>query len=551
VSTIEDLVQIVDEYLVETYGDFAEGVDDSHPILFPKDSKIIHDSLWGTNRFYWYEMAIIDSPVLQRLRDIFQVGSASYVYPGATHNRFEHSLGTAIIATKVLDSLYLRQGEKIGHIAKSLGYLPEKFMIKTRQELRLSALLHDTGHTLFSHTSEPSHLKINLLKKATEEVSALVAKERSSGETLSYCIARSNFVKDIIQRNKRNIPPDKSDMYNEFMADMDNVALMILGKTKDKFTQFIADILTSGFDSDKLDYLLRDGISAGLPVKYDLDRYMEFVAVEEEERKIGADEEVDSIKKLYGEDVEIGDIWEEYRLRIPQSAITSMEQIIIGKFMLFGYIYHHPKVRATDSYIDLTLRHTLEEFQTKGLNDKQLVKWLLSLTDSVFRSIPTFKNTIKNETTFSDNLAKCAYRLETRTLPREVFSVNGSAVSHVSRDNIVKFFVKFQDPDKKEEEIKSVEDKIRKELNDEEVEFWIDFPKPPSFEDVKRMVGKVPLLYIFPIDRWTEAYMHYTYKMRIFTFSKYFAKLHIALSKTLPEILGLENTVVQNLMRKR
>ena len=58
-GSIEELTEIINEYFEETYNDFLPDANNSHPILPPKPSKIIHDSLWGTNRFEWYEMAII------------------------------------------------------------------------------------------------------------------------------------------------------------------------------------------------------------------------------------------------------------------------------------------------------------------------------------------------------------------------------------------------------------------------------------------------------------------------------------------------------------
>jgi hypothetical protein len=52
----------------------------NHPVLKPKRSKVIHDNLSGTARFTWRELALIDSPILQRLRDIHQTGLAFNVY---------------------------------------------------------------------------------------------------------------------------------------------------------------------------------------------------------------------------------------------------------------------------------------------------------------------------------------------------------------------------------------------------------------------------------------------------------------------------------------
>lgn len=81
------LIVHLDKYFEKTYPEFF-GSSAKHPYLKLKPHKVIHDNLWGTNQFSWCELAIIDSPIMQRLRNIHQVGLAFYVYPSARHTRF-------------------------------------------------------------------------------------------------------------------------------------------------------------------------------------------------------------------------------------------------------------------------------------------------------------------------------------------------------------------------------------------------------------------------------------------------------------------------------
>ena len=60
-------------------------------------AKIIHDPIWGSTEYEAWEMQIIDSPLIQRLRNISQVGLAVLTYPAARHSRFEHTLGVAAV----------------------------------------------------------------------------------------------------------------------------------------------------------------------------------------------------------------------------------------------------------------------------------------------------------------------------------------------------------------------------------------------------------------------------------------------------------------------
>src|SRR5712692_5507988 len=70
--------------------------------------KVINDSLLGNQFFSKHEVAVIDSPLLQRLKRIKQTGLVYQVYPSATHSRFEHSLGTATIAERCLHAIQER-----------------------------------------------------------------------------------------------------------------------------------------------------------------------------------------------------------------------------------------------------------------------------------------------------------------------------------------------------------------------------------------------------------------------------------------------------------
>ena len=72
------------------------------------DGKVIHDPIWGSVLYSGWEIQIIDSPVVQRLRDIHQLGMADLTYTAARHSRFEHSLGTAAIAGRMMEHLKKR-----------------------------------------------------------------------------------------------------------------------------------------------------------------------------------------------------------------------------------------------------------------------------------------------------------------------------------------------------------------------------------------------------------------------------------------------------------
>jgi HD superfamily phosphohydrolase len=119
----------------------------------PLDFEIVRDPLWDNIRVDRSVMRLVDSPPVQRLRYIRQLGHAFLVYPGATHSRFEHALGTYHLTKLALAALEER-GE--------LELVPPERQLA----VRLAALLHDIGHYPFSHALEeagfPSHEELGV-----------------------------------------------------------------------------------------------------------------------------------------------------------------------------------------------------------------------------------------------------------------------------------------------------------------------------------------------------------------------------------------------------
>ncbi|MEM3860760.1 MAG: hypothetical protein QW478_15430 [Candidatus Micrarchaeaceae archaeon] len=327
---------------------------------------------------------------------------------------------------------------------------------------------------------------------------------------------------------------------------------MIIGRTKHPYSQFLGDIISSGFDADKLDYLMRDGRATGLPVSYDLDRYLQFVSVDLTESHLDDPQSLRWVELLYGEEKEKGQVLKEYRLKIPQDAITSMEEIIIGKFMLFGYMYHHSKVRGIDSYLERVLKEEVIKLKERRISDKDLIKWMLSTNDAVIVALPYLRNMLVKDNFYSQNLIDCAYRISTRTLPREILGINGSAVSNATATNIINFITKLQDKDRRDSILADIEDQLRAALPVQNATFWVDAPPAPNFEDVKNIIGgRTPFNNLFPVDKWMEAYMAYTYKVRVFTFSEYVDAVVKAVSTVMPRILGVESEVINSFLRNR
>lgn len=174
--------------------------------------KVIRDNVHGD--IYFEEpifMEIINTPEMQRLRRISQLAGASLAYPGATHSRFAHSLGTYHILTLFFEA---QDFKKLSKTEKRLAYL--------------AGLMHDVGHGAFSHTFE------KISSRPHEEYSVEIIKD-----------PKGNISK-ILQ--KHNVDP----------AD---VASIIEGKYPNKVLNLL---VSSQLDADRLDYLMRDSYGAGV-----------------------------------------------------------------------------------------------------------------------------------------------------------------------------------------------------------------------------------------------------------------------------------------------
>ena len=101
--------------------------------------EVVRDPLWNNIRLEPQALAVLDTPAVQRLRYVRQLGHAFLVYPGATHTRFEHALGAYHLARRVVAEL--------GQLETEEGLA-----------VRLAALLHDIGHYPFSHALEEAGL---------------------------------------------------------------------------------------------------------------------------------------------------------------------------------------------------------------------------------------------------------------------------------------------------------------------------------------------------------------------------------------------------------
>uniref|UniRef100_A0A8B9HPB5 SAM and HD domain containing deoxynucleoside triphosphate triphosphohydrolase 1 n=1 Tax=Astyanax mexicanus TaxID=7994 RepID=A0A8B9HPB5_ASTMX len=202
---------------------------------------------------------IIDTPEFQRLRNIKQLGGGYYVYPGASHNRFEHSLGVAHLAGKLLQSLKKT--------------LPEGLEITPNDELcvQIAALCHDLGHGPFSHAFDIFMKKLDSSWKH-EDASVKMFKH----------LIEENGIKEIMERENKDWDAfsEKDFMFMmELIQGPSKSASEWPYKGRDKKKAFLYDIVANhrnGIDVDKMDYFARDCHHLGMKCNFSHERFITF-----------------------------------------------------------------------------------------------------------------------------------------------------------------------------------------------------------------------------------------------------------------------------------
>ncbi len=189
--------------------------------------EVVRDPLWDNIRLDPEALAVVDTPAVQRLRYVRQLGHAFLVYPGATHSRFEHALGAYQLARRALSQL-----EDAGDVRLDAA---------DRARLKLAALLHDIGHYPFSHSLEEAGLPHH------EE---LAARHLADGE--------------LAQR----------------LAELRIPAQRLLPLIQCRAREPLAGLVSGSLDVDKLDYLSRDAWMCGVPYGViDVDRLLTSLTV--------------------------------------------------------------------------------------------------------------------------------------------------------------------------------------------------------------------------------------------------------------------------------
>lgn len=279
--------------------------------------KVIHDPLHGTVKLEGIFLDLLETPELQRLHHIRQLGLAYLVFPGANHTRFSHSLGTYYVASQIAHRLQLPAEDQT--------------------LVNVAALLHDIGHGPFSHTLEFAYYS-RFKKSHTDLTSQLIRGENQ-----------------LEGRDDVRVP-SLSDILERYDVEEKDVIQLIQGmKTPYGWTltpwlegipaeepHYLTQIIHGEVDADQLDYLLRDAYYTGVAYGIiDLPYLLNTLVLTEK------------------------------TLAIDPKGVEAVEGLLVARALMFSSVYYHHAVRISE----IMLTRAAEETMTKYPHLMSMSDW--------------------------------------------------------------------------------------------------------------------------------------------------------------------------------
>ncbi|MBM3163303.1 MAG: HD domain-containing protein [Chlorobi bacterium] len=271
--------------------------------LFHAEGGFIRLPVWGHIPLSNPLKHILAHPTFLRLKGIRQLSFSQQVYPGATHTRFEHSIGVYHLMKLIL--------QRMGSNPLALSLQDNRFRFDDRscRLLLAASLLHDIGHYPHAHVIE-------------EQIPA-----GGQGEVFAH---HEKLCSRFLYQEQSGFPCLSEILHNEWNVDAEEVIALIHGTSQGGFGKLISGTL----DPDKMDYLMRDAHHCNIPYgSIDIERLIEsFVPDPERER-----------------------------FAITEKGIAPLESLLFAKYMMMRNVYWHHTGRALAAMLRRLLQTIIDE----------------------------------------------------------------------------------------------------------------------------------------------------------------------------------------------
>lgn len=347
-----------------------------HSIHTDPRRKVFNDPVHGHIELHPPCIEIIDTPQFQRLRYLKQLGCVYFVYPGASHNRFEHSLGTCFLAGQLITALRQRQPEL---------QIDDKDVLC----VEIAALCHDLGHGPFSHVFES-----RVIPEILEEKSGW-SHEEVSVKMFDYMLAENGKVRRVFE--EKGLTADDVLSIKEMIG---NNCETHERQQKKPFLYQIVSNKINGVDVDKWDYFIRDCYMLGVRNNFDHNRLIKFARVIE----------TDKGPQICYRDKDVWNLYDMFHTR----------------YTLHIRAYQHRAVRNVEallsealveanSFLSFTGRNGTKKNMSEAVDD--MTAYMKMTDDSIFHNI--------RNNTFDDKSALKAKKLLDQIQNRELLKFVG------------------------------------------------------------------------------------------------------------------------------
>ncbi|WP_148862911.1 HD domain-containing protein [Marinobacter fonticola] len=354
--------------------------------------KLIMDPVHGGIPLYRHEIQVIDHPLFQRLRNICQNDILSLVFPGATHSRFLHSIGVMHVGGRMFRSMinaYLRERQLSSQVSLTMTQLDAiDYLAKI---IRLACLLHDSGHSSFSHQFTQARRIKELMARPSrfedlwqgidiqgiyaappeelehEHYSVRVAYDVLNSVDLAGAGLHRDDVLGIMETT--NVTPSKTfcqhaETFWSFIAGPDaNAGALQDTSTPRLVMDLLSSIVSGEIDADRADYMLRDGFHSSVTIGgFNLDHLLSNLR--------------------FGWTVE--EPW--LGLAITHKGLGALEDFVYSRYQMYRKVYAHKTALGFDWLLREAINEVLEDPDTFDWVDLCLSRMdhFAELTDNFF-----------------------------------------------------------------------------------------------------------------------------------------------------------------------